>query len=104
MTSTSVDQATGNLVVAGRPVFPIVLSDPPPRDGTAPNSGLNAWAEIAAAGATFVRNYTVWTADGLPEQRPASATTVPIGRCLVIGTLLLISTLAAATTVRQDIT
>ncbi|HEX4519099.1 MAG TPA: hypothetical protein VH063_05910 [Gaiellaceae bacterium] len=68
MTSAVVDQATGNLEVAGRPVFPIVLSDPPPQNSTAPNSGLNAWAEIAAAGVTFVRNYTVWTADGLAEQ------------------------------------
>ncbi len=49
-------------------MFPIGLSDPPPMDGTALNSGLNAWAEIAAAGVSFVRNYTVWTAAGVDEQ------------------------------------
>lgn len=68
MTSTSVDAATGNLLVGGKRVFPIGLSDPPPVDGLAPESGLNAWAEIASAGVTFARNYTVWTAAGVAEQ------------------------------------
>jgi hypothetical protein len=67
MASTSVDAGTGNLLVGGEPVFPIVLSDPPPFQGTSP-SGSNAWAEIAGAGVSFVRNYTVWAADGLDEQ------------------------------------
>jgi len=39
MTATSVDPATGNLLVGGRPVFRIGLSDPPPVGGTAPGGG-----------------------------------------------------------------
>ncbi len=68
MTKTSVDASTGNLIVSGKRVFPIGLSDPPPLDGVAPESGLNAWAEIASAGVTFTRNYTVWTNDAAAEQ------------------------------------
>jgi hypothetical protein len=49
-------------------VFPLGLSDAPPLGSKAPNSGLDAWAEIARAGVTFVRNYTVWTAAGIEEQ------------------------------------
>jgi hypothetical protein len=67
MTATSIDAATGNLLVADRPVFPIGLSDPPPLGTTGP-SGRDAWAEIASAGITFVRNFTVWTAAGVAEQ------------------------------------
>jgi hypothetical protein len=55
-------------VAGGKQVFPLGLSDPPPVDSTAPDSGLTAWAEIAAAGVTFVRNYTVWRAAGIEEQ------------------------------------
>ena len=68
MTRTVIDAATGNLVIGGRPVFPIGLSDPPPLDSTAPTSGLAAWAEIAAAGVNLVRNYTVWTEAALDAQ------------------------------------
>jgi hypothetical protein len=68
MTATSVDAATGCLLVGGKRVFPLGLSDPPPLGSTAPDSGLDAWAEIARAGVTFVRNYTVWTPVGLNEQ------------------------------------
>ena len=68
MTATSIDVVTGDLLVAGKRVFPIGLSDPPPLGSTAPWSGLPAWAEIAAAGVGFVRNYTVWRAAGLDEQ------------------------------------
>jgi hypothetical protein len=63
-----VDSSTGNILVAGKPVFPLGLSDPPPLGSTARNSGLDAWAEIAGAGVRFVRNYTVWTAAGAEEQ------------------------------------
>jgi hypothetical protein len=66
MTASSIDPTTGNLVIAGKQVFPIGLSDPPPFASSAP-SGLNAWAEIAAAGVNFVRNYTVWTAAAVDE-------------------------------------
>ncbi len=67
MTRTSVDPATGNLLVGGKPLFPIGLSNPPPLGSTAPD-GADAWAEIAQAGVRFVRNYTVWTAGGVAEQ------------------------------------
>ena len=73
MTTTSVDPATGNLLLGGRRVFPLGLSDPPPLGSTAPDSGLDAWAEIAAAGVSFIRNYTVWQAAGLDEQLIAVA-------------------------------
>jgi hypothetical protein len=68
---TGVDAATGDLLVGGKRVFPIGLSDPPPLNSTAPNSGLPAWAEIAGAGVGFIRNYTVWTANAFGEQLPA---------------------------------
>ncbi|MFL5928818.1 MAG: hypothetical protein ACJ77E_17945 [Gaiellaceae bacterium] len=67
MTATAIDATTGNLLVGGRPVFPLGLSDPPPLGSTAPN-GTDAWAEIAAAGVTFVRNFTVWRAAAVAEQ------------------------------------
>ena len=67
VTATKLDSATGSLLVAGKRVFPLGLSDPPPVAGTAPN-GKPAWAEIAAAGVNFGRNYTVWTAAGAGEQ------------------------------------
>ena len=70
MTRTAVDEATGDLLVGGKRVFPIGLSDPPPVDGTAP-SGRPAWAEVADAGVTFARNYAVWTAAGAAEQMAA---------------------------------
>ena len=73
MTATSIDPATGNLLVGGKPLFPIGLSNGPPHDGIAPESGLNAWAEIASAGVRFVRNYTVWTTSGVGEQMLAVA-------------------------------
>jgi hypothetical protein len=68
MTATSIDPATGNLLVSGKQIFPLGLSDPPPLGSTAPESGLDAWAEIASAGVSFIRNYTVWRAVGLDEQ------------------------------------
>ena len=68
MTPTRVDPATGNLVVGGKPVFPIGLSDPPPVSTTVPGSAVPAWAEIARAGVNFVRNYTVWRPGAAAEQ------------------------------------
>jgi hypothetical protein len=67
VTKTVVDAATGDLLVGGKRVFPIGLSDPPPVGTSAP-SGRDAWAEIAAAGVGYGRNYTVWTAAGAAEQ------------------------------------
>lgn len=73
MTVSAIDAATGNLLVNGKPTFALGLSDPPPLGTTAPDSGLDAWTEIARAGVNFVRNYTVWTAAGLDEQLIAVA-------------------------------
>ena len=42
-------------------VFPLGLSDGPPVDSTAPDSGLPAWTEIRRAGATHIRNDAKWT-------------------------------------------
>jgi hypothetical protein len=67
MSGTSIDEATGDLLLSGKRVFPLGLSDPPPVDGVAP-SGLPAWEEIAAAGVNFVRNYSVWTRAAFAEQ------------------------------------
>ena len=67
MTVTKLDSKSGCLLVEGRRVFPLGLSDPPPVNGTAPN-GKPAWTEIASAGANFARNYTVWTAADAGEQ------------------------------------
>ncbi len=67
MTVSTIDPATGNLLVNGQPVFPLGLSDPPPFGTTAPD-GQDAWAAVASAGTSFVRNYTVWAQAGLDEQ------------------------------------
>lgn len=55
------------MLLNGKRVFPLGLSDPPPVAGTAPD-GRSAWAAIAAAGITYVRNYTVWTPSAASEQ------------------------------------
>jgi len=73
VSASSIDVATGDLLVGGSQVFPLGLSDPPPLGSIAPRSGLDAWAEIAAAGVNFVRNYTEWSADGAGEQLIAAA-------------------------------
>jgi hypothetical protein len=71
VTTTRIDGATGDLLVAGKPVFPLGLSDPPPPASTAPTSGLPAWAEITKAGVNYIRNYTVWTQRALSQQLAA---------------------------------
>lgn len=71
MTSSRIDPTTGDLLVGGKPVFPLGLSDPPPVASTAPNSGLPAWTEIVKAGVTHVRNYTVWAQGTIPAQLAA---------------------------------
>jgi hypothetical protein len=63
----AVDPATGNLLVDGKPVFPLGLSDGPPVGSKTPD-GVDAWAEIARAGVRLVRNYTVWSAAAVDEQ------------------------------------
>jgi hypothetical protein len=67
VTKASVDSSTGDLLVRGRSVFPLGLSDPSPVGSVAP-SGADAWAEVASAGVSFVRNYTVWTAAAAAEE------------------------------------
>src|SRR5437763_1615549 len=66
MAATSIDASTGCLLVGGKRVFPLGLSDPPPVDSSAPD-GQPAWAEVASAGVTFGRNYIVWTAAAAAE-------------------------------------
>jgi hypothetical protein len=48
--------------------FPLGLSDPPPGDSTAPDSGLPAWEEITRAGVNYVRNYAKWTPSTIAAQ------------------------------------
>src|SRR3569833_1133252 len=48
--------------------FPLGLSDPPPVDSTAPDSGLPAWEEITRAGVNYVRNYAKWTPSTVAAQ------------------------------------
>ena len=67
MSRTTVDAATGCLLVGGKAVFPIGLSDPPPRDARAP-SGAAAWEEIAKAGVNFCRHFVVWREAVAAEQ------------------------------------
>ena len=50
-----VDASTGCLLIDGKKVFPIVLSEPPPLGATTLD-GKDAWAEVAAAGANFIRS------------------------------------------------
>ena len=57
MTSVSVHGPTGVLLVDGRKVFPIGLSDPPPL-GALATSGRPAFQELANAGATMIRTGT----------------------------------------------
>ena len=63
-----IDAATGSLVVGGKKVFPIVLSNGPPATSLAP-SGRNALAEVAAAGVGFLRTGNGnWTTEFLAGQ------------------------------------
>ena len=71
MTSVSIHGPTGVLLVDGRKVFPIGLSDPPPHDALAP-SGQHAFQELANAGATMIRSGTPdWQTAG--DSRPPNA-------------------------------
>jgi hypothetical protein len=57
MANVSIHGPTGVLVVSGKKLFPIAVSDPPPFDGLAP-SGEHAFAELANGGVTMVRSGT----------------------------------------------
>jgi hypothetical protein len=64
----AVDRSTGALLVDGRPVFPIVLSDGPPPGGKTP-SGVDALAEVTAGGASFIRTGRHdWSLESLDQQ------------------------------------
>jgi len=68
MSVVSIDAATGVLLVDGRRVFPIVLSNGPPPGTKAPN-GRNGLAEVADGGVTFIRLGTAnWSAADVPAQ------------------------------------
>jgi hypothetical protein len=54
MAVVAVDHATGCLTIDATKVFPIGLSQPPPRGGKTP-ADTDAWAEVAGAGVNFVR-------------------------------------------------
>jgi hypothetical protein len=68
VSAVSVDRSTGALLVEGRAVFPIVLSNAPPVGAEAPN-GIDALAEVAAGGASFIRaGRPDWSLESLDEQ------------------------------------
>jgi hypothetical protein len=54
MSVVTIDRATGCLVIDGRKVFPIGLSNAPPLGGKTPD-GADAWAEVASVGVNFIR-------------------------------------------------
>ena len=59
---------TGALVVDGQKLFPIGLSNPPPVGGRTPD-GKDAWQELKAGGASFVRTGRAdWNAQQIDEQ------------------------------------
>ena len=69
MSVVGIDAATGVLLVDGRRVFPLVLSNGPPPGRKAP-SGRNGLAEVAAAGVNFVRTGSAsWDVQAIAAQR-----------------------------------
>jgi hypothetical protein len=68
MSVVEVDRATGALVVEGRAVFPLILSDGPPLGAKTPD-GADALAELAAGGASFIRTgRSVWSPGSIDQQ------------------------------------
>ena len=68
MSVVAVDRATGALVVEGRKLFPLVLSNGPPPGAKAP-SGKDALAELAAGGANFIRaGRPNWSLESVDQQ------------------------------------
>ena len=64
---SSIDSETGSLVIGGKCVFLLGLSDPPPVGSKTP-SGNDGLAEVASAGITHFRNYTTWNKDTVDAQ------------------------------------
>lgn len=72
MSVVAVDRSTGALLVDGRRVFPLVLSNGPPPGAKAP-SGVDALAEVAAGGASFIRSGPPdWNLESLDRQIAAA--------------------------------
>lgn len=68
MSVVDVDRTTGALLVDGRKLFPIVLSNGPPLGAKAPN-GKDALAELAAGGASFLRvGRPTWSLESIDQQ------------------------------------
>ena len=68
MSLVAVDRATGALLVEGRKVFPLVLSNGPPVGAKAPG-GKDALAEVAAGGANFIRvGRSDWSLGSIEQQ------------------------------------
>jgi len=69
----TIDPATGSLSIAGRKVFPLIVSDAPPLNGKTPD-GKDAWAELShgGLGANFIRSgrtlASPWTLAQIDEQ------------------------------------
>ena len=56
------------MLLGGKTVFPITLGNGPPLTGKDPVSGLNGWAEVAAAGVKMLRVYPKWDAANVAQQ------------------------------------
>jgi hypothetical protein len=68
MSSVRIHRPTGALLIAGKRVFPIVLSNPPPLGSRAPN-GRDGLTEVAEAGVSFIRTGRGdWDAGSLDQQ------------------------------------
>ena len=67
MSTVAID-STGCIVIDGQKVFPIGLSEAPPLGGKTPD-GRDAWAEVAGAGANFVRSgFREWSLAQIDSQ------------------------------------
>jgi len=67
MSTVAID-STGCIVIDGQKVFPIGLSEAPPLGGKTPD-GRDAWAEVASAGANFVRSgFREWSLAQIDSQ------------------------------------
>jgi len=67
MSTVAID-STGSIVIDGQKVFPIGLSEAPPLGGKTPD-GRDAWAEVASAGANFVRSgFREWSLAQIDSQ------------------------------------
>ena len=69
----TIDEPTECVMIDGKKVFPLGLSNPSPLSGKTP-SGNDAWSEVAGAGANFVRSAQVdWSLQQIEAQIAAQA-------------------------------